>query len=112
MGRPNRYGYAVELVGGDAFDSGGIVKHDLAAGTSEVHAVGAGRAAGEVVFVPASRDAAEDEGWLLAPVYDAATDRSDIVVIDARDVTGPPVATVHLPVRIPFGFHGSWVPQP
>ena len=112
MGRPNRYGYAVELPGGDAFDAGGIVKHDLAAGTSEVHAVGAGRAASEAVFVPASRDAAEDEGWLLAPVYDAATDRSDIVVIDARDMTGPPVATVHLPVRIPFGFHGSWVPQP
>jgi carotenoid cleavage dioxygenase len=71
-----------------------------------------GRLASEAVFVPASPDAAEDEGWLLAPVYDRATDRSDVVVLDARDLTAPPVATVHLPVRIPFGFHGSWVPQP
>ena len=111
-GRPHRYGYAVELVGGDAFDTAGIVKQDVVAGTSQVHAVGAGRLASEAVFVPASPDAGEDEGWLLAPVYDRATDRSDVVVLDASDVTAPPVATVHLPVRIPFGFHGSWVPQP
>jgi carotenoid cleavage dioxygenase len=111
-GRAHRYGYAVELAGGDAFDTAGIVKQDVVSGTSQVHDVGTGRLASEAVFVPASPDAAEDEGWLLAPVYDRATDRSDVVVIDAQDVTGPPVATVHLPVRIPFGFHGSWVPQP
>jgi carotenoid cleavage dioxygenase len=111
-GRQHRYGYAVELAGGDAFDTAGIVKQDVVAGTSEVHHVGEGRLASEAVFVPASPDAAEDEGWLLAPVYDRATDRSDVVVLDARDLTAPPVATVHLPVRIPFGFHGSWVPQP
>ena len=111
-GRPHRYGYAVELAGGDAFDTAGIVKQDVATGTSQVHDVGTGRLASEAVFVPASPDAAEDEGWLIAPVYDRATDRSDVVVIDAQDVTAPPVATVHLPVRIPFGFHGSWVPQP
>ena len=111
-GRAHRYGYAVELAGGDAFDTAGIVKQDVVSGTSQVHDVGTGRLASEAVFVPASPDAAEDEGWLLAPVYDRATDRSDVVVIDAQDVTAPPVATVHLPVRIPFGFHGSWVPQP
>jgi carotenoid cleavage dioxygenase len=111
-GRAHRYGYAVELAGGDAFDTAGIVKQDVVSGTSSVHDVGTGRLASEAVFVPASPDAAEDEGWLLAPVYDRATDRSDVVVVDAQDVTAPPVATVHLPVRIPFGFHGSWVPQP
>lgn len=112
VGRRHRYGYAVELPRGNAFDAAGIVKNDLVAGTSEVHHLGRGRTAGEAVFVPAGLEAAEDEGWLLAAVHDASTDRSDVVVLDARDVTGPPVATVHLPVRIPFGFHGSWVPTP
>jgi carotenoid cleavage dioxygenase len=42
-------------------------------------------------------------------VHDAATDRSDLVVIDAQDWLGEPVATVHLPVRVPLGFHGNWV---
>jgi carotenoid cleavage oxygenase len=30
-------------------------------------------------------------------------------VLDALDVAGAPVATVHLPRRVPFGFHGSWI---
>ena len=65
------------------------------------------------MFVPRSPDpdGAEDDGWLLAYVHDAATDRSDVVVLDAGDVTAKPIATVHLPVRVPFGFHGSWIPD-
>jgi carotenoid cleavage dioxygenase-like enzyme len=54
--------------------------------------------------------AAEDDGWLLAFVYDANDDRSDFVVLDARDLTADPVAVVHLPTRVPHGFHGSWLP--
>ena len=42
-------------------------------------------------------------------VYDANTDSSDFVVLDAASMSSDPVATVHLP-RIPFGFHGNWVP--
>ena len=33
------------------------------------------------------------------------------MLLDAQDFTAPPVATVHLPVRVPFGFHGNWVPS-
>jgi carotenoid cleavage dioxygenase len=42
-------------------------------------------------------------------VYDAATDRSDLVILDADDMAAPPVATVHLPARVPYGFHGNWL---
>jgi carotenoid cleavage dioxygenase len=62
-------------------------------------------------MVPASPGAAEDEGWLLAFVYDAARDGSDLVILDAADVTAKPVASVPLPQRVPFGFHGSWLPE-
>ncbi len=111
VGRPHRYGYAprvgIEESSSPEFRS--LLKHDLHRGVTDTHEVGAGRAAGEAVFVPASPDAGEDEGWVLAVVYDATRDTSDVVVIDASDFTGSPVATVHLPRRVPHGFHGSWV---
>ena len=33
---------------------------------------------------------AEDDGWLINAVYDAATDRTDVCVLDARDVAAGP----------------------
>jgi carotenoid cleavage dioxygenase-like enzyme len=108
-GRPHRYGYAAGL--GEGVEHGPAFKHDLAAGTTAVHEFGAGRVTLEPVFVPRADGAAEDDGWVMSYVYDATTDRSDVVVLDAQDFTGEPVATIHLPVRVPFGFHGSWVPD-
>jgi carotenoid cleavage dioxygenase len=49
---------------------------------------------------------------LLSVVYDAEQDGSELVILDATDFAGPPVATVVLPQRVPFGFHGTWVPCP
>ena len=65
----------------------------------------------EAVFVPAGPDAAEDDGWVLSLVYDADRDTSDLLVLNAADFTGEPQAVVHLPQRVPFGFHGNWVPD-
>ncbi len=59
--------------------------------------------------MPASPDAGEDHGWVLSVVYDDARDASDLIVVDATDFTAPPVATVHLRSRVPYGFHGMWV---
>jgi carotenoid cleavage dioxygenase len=106
-GRRHRYGYATELAtGDDAFDSGGLLRYDLERGTTVAHDVGPGRMAGEGVFVPGGPG--EDEGWVLSVVYDRSTDRSDVIVVDATDFAAPPVATVHLPVRVPVGVHGNW----
>jgi carotenoid cleavage dioxygenase len=61
------------------------------------------------VFVPASADAAEDEGWLLALEHDRPSDTSRLLVLDARDLAV--VARVLLPRRVPHGFHGLWAPD-
>lgn len=63
---------------------------------------------GEPVFVPRSANAAEGDGFLVSTVYRGATDKSDLVVFDAGHVSNGPIATVHLPRRMPFGFHGNW----
>lgn len=82
-------------------------RYDLHRGTATEHAFAPGHIPGEAVFVPAERG----EGWLLTYVYDAADDRSDLIVLDAGNVAGAPVATVHLPQRVPAGFHGNWLPD-
>ena len=61
--------------------------------------------------MPRSDDATEDDGWVMSLVYDRATDRSDLVILDAQDFSGEPVVRVHLPQRVPVGFHGNWVPD-
>jgi carotenoid cleavage dioxygenase len=45
-------------------------------------------------------------------VYDPAADTSQLLVLNADDFTGEPQAVVHLPRRVPFGFHGNWIPDP
>ena len=111
-GFPHRYGYCTRL-GDRADDPGyrGLVKYDLVRDESVRFDPGAYVSPGEPVFVKAVDGRGEDEGWILSVVYDATRDASDLVILDATSFAGPPVATVHLPARVPFGFHGSWVPS-
>ncbi|MFJ6617871.1 carotenoid oxygenase family protein [Kitasatospora sp. NPDC091335] len=89
-----------------------LIKHDLGRQSSTVRQLGAGRHAGEVSFVPRDGARSEDDGYLLAYVHDPGRGASDLLVLSAEDFTGAPIATVHLPVRVPAGFHGSWIPDP
>jgi carotenoid cleavage dioxygenase len=109
VGRPHRFGYAATF---DALRHGPALKYDLERGITEVHDYGRERATLEPVFVPRTPDAAEDDGWILSYVYDGTTGLSDVVILHAQEFTGDPVATIHLPARVPFGFHGNWVPDP
>ena len=70
---------------------------------------GRGRVGGEAVFVPSANPKSEDDGYLMTYVYDAASDSSSFVIMDAATMDNTPVAEIALP-RIPGGFHGSWVP--
>jgi carotenoid cleavage dioxygenase len=110
-GLPHRYGYCTRL-GDEAQNPAqlGLLKYDLQRDESTRFEPGEHRYPGEAVFVRAADGAAEDEGWVLSVVYDATRDASDLVILDATSFAGPPVAVVHLPARVPFGFHGSWVP--
>jgi carotenoid cleavage dioxygenase len=105
VGRRHRFGYS------SAFLDGGsaLIKHDLDRGTSSVRSIG-GDGASEAVFVPRSADAGEDDGWVLSLVHDDERDAADLLILNAADFDGEPEAVVHLPVRVPYGFHGNWVP--
>ncbi len=110
-GAPYRYAYCASPVA-DLVSGWTTLKHDLRTGRRVELDHGPGRAAGEPVFVgrPGSDPVeAEDDGWLVTFVHDLAAGTAEFVVIDARDVAAGPIARVHLPQRVPFGFHGNWV---
>jgi len=113
IGKPYRYAYCVALPSDarSSFQSATrIFKHDVVAGTREVRDFGAGRMPGEFVFVPKHAASAEDEGWLVGLVVDTDRKTTDLVILDARNFTGPPQATITIPVQIPPGFHGNFIP--
>jgi carotenoid cleavage dioxygenase len=64
---------------------------------------------GEAVFAPADSDEGELSGWYLSYAYSPARDGSDLVIIEASDFQGKPVARVQLPRRVLYGFHGNWL---
>ena len=88
-----------------------LIKQDLDAKTKETYAYGPGRFGMEAVFVPRTPDSAEDDGWLMTFVTDMTTRTADVVILHAQDLKAGPVATIHIPHRVPIGFHGNWVPD-
>jgi len=120
VARPHRYGYSAVIgeinraitVAGDFSDdafANAIIRHDLVAQTAQTRGFGRDATVGEAVFAPSAPDAPEDDGYVLAFVHNPERSASDLVILAAQDFLGEPVATVHLPARVPLGFHGSWI---
>lgn len=114
LGKPYRYAYTVALLDGadmGVLNQTSLYKQDLEAGTRQVHDFGAGRVAGEFVFVPRAGAIDEDDGWLMGYVIDTDSDTTDLVILNAQNFAGPAQASITIPHRIPAGFHGNWVPS-
>ncbi len=106
--KPYRYGYSTAPAS-DHTTGWPTLKHDMTTGERTVFDHGAGRCAGEPVFVARDSNTAEDDGWLLTLVHDLGANSAELVVLDAADLDRGYVAQVKLPQRVPFGFHGNWV---
>jgi carotenoid cleavage dioxygenase len=109
-GRPYRYGWFVDTrEHPDTPDLAGTACIDYRTGTIRAWDPGPTRHANEAFFVPGGPG--EGEGWLLTFVYDRATQQSDLVILDALNVTKGPIAEIRMPRRVPHGFHAVWIPD-
>jgi carotenoid cleavage dioxygenase len=108
-----RYGYMAtylhDMQTGGLFDS--ITKIDLSTGKAQTQDFGGGKFVGEPIFAADPDGSAEDDGWILTFVSDQGDLSSEFVVLDAHDVEAEPLARIPMPHRVPFGFHGSWLPE-
>ncbi|GIL45175.1 hypothetical protein Vafri_2503 [Volvox africanus] len=66
---------------------------------------------GEAVFVPRTGATVEDDGYLVVYVYDSKADMSYMNIYNALTMSPTPVASLRMPRRVPYGFHGTWVTE-
>ena len=107
LGFKNEFGYFAGI--SDVFNQADLIKQNLASRTTQVRHDGANFGYGEPVFIERENSKSEDDGYVMALRHNTQTDLSDLVVLDAQDFCGEPVAVVSLPARVPNGFHGNWV---
>jgi carotenoid cleavage oxygenase len=55
------------------------------------------------------RDRILRHGVLMGYGYHRGRDEGQLVILDAESLES--MATVHLPQRVPVGFHGNWAPE-
>lgn len=99
----------------------GVAKWEIVPGGGRLVSAttyGGGEAGGEPVLCPkrpeAGRAADSDAVWVLSWVHDMRANASALVVLDGevRDGALPEVARLAADgVRVPFGFHGHWIPE-
>ena len=120
VGLDAQFGYLMAMAGEGVSEEpvygSALWKYDLRTGACVEHQLGKGVRGGEPVFAPASdasveHDGAEDDGWVISLVHDTGADESRLVIVDAQNFSAPPVAVIHLPRRVPYGAHGTWLPD-
>ncbi|HEX3783968.1 MAG TPA: carotenoid oxygenase family protein [Pseudonocardiaceae bacterium] len=104
VGSPSRYCYLLDEHG-DGYMGKGVLKYDLIDEREVAYLDYGDMCGGEAPFVSKADPRSEDDGYLLDPLM--ADDRADLVVIDA--VTMREVARLHLPQRVSFGVHATWL---
>jgi carotenoid cleavage dioxygenase len=110
VGRRSRYAYNMHISPEKSLLFDGLIKYDVEAGTSDTYWFGDGRWGSEAPFAPRPGATREDDGYLVSYVYDEREARSDVAVLDAADLTAGPLCRIRLPVRVPLGFHATWIP--
>jgi carotenoid cleavage dioxygenase-like enzyme len=105
-GLPYRHGWYLANVGNKKLGFNAIVHIDLKTGKRAQRMLDSD----ESIFVPRSASAPEGDGYIIALLYRAATNTSELVILNSQDIAGEPAAVLKLPRRVPAGFHGNFVP--
>ncbi|MFM9978038.1 MAG: carotenoid oxygenase family protein [Sphingomonadaceae bacterium] len=79
-------------------------------GSSQEHSFGPGNVTSEGIFIPHGEDAREGEGLIMALVSEAKSGATKVAVFEAEQLAKGPMAEITLPQRVPYTFHGSWMP--
>mmetsp|Transcript_71886 Transcript_71886/g.233642 ORF Transcript_71886/g.233642 Transcript_71886/m.233642 type:complete len:389 (-) Transcript_71886:201-1367(-) len=113
-GKPHRYVFAALAHGASGDEAGpaaGVAKIDVVSGAVDKWVPGPTEFGGQPVFVPRPGSSDEDDGYLINVIFDGATSRSDVVILDARSVSSGPVCRFALKDPMPHGTRAVWAPD-
>ncbi|NER81773.1 MAG: Apocarotenoid-15,15'-oxygenase [Leptolyngbya sp. SIO1D8] len=112
VGQPYRYLFmgAAHATQGNA-PLQALLKRDLETGEEQIWSEAPRGFMGEPVFVPHPQGTAEDAGWVLCLIYNAARQCSDLIILDAQEIEAGPIARLKLKHHVPYGLHGSFTPH-
>ncbi|XP_077252487.1 carotenoid 9,10(9',10')-cleavage dioxygenase 1-like [Tasmannia lanceolata] len=86
-------------------DSGEMIKVDY-------HILGENYFCSGAAFVSRNGGSEEDDGWIVSFVHNEDTNISQVHIIETQKFDGHPIAKIALPQRVPYGFHGTFIPKP
>ena len=110
-GKPSRFHYSTWSKPG-WFLFSGLVKHDLQTGETWELPFGEERYGSEAPFAPRTNAKDEDDGYLVSFITDMLEDRSECILVDAKNISAGPVCRIILPHRISSGTHATWADGP
>ncbi|KAK2970507.1 hypothetical protein RJ640_012250 [Escallonia rubra] len=132
MGVKNKYGYS-QVVDSTASSTSGMAKYgglaklyfeepELGSSTAndppeelikiEYHRFPENTFCTGAAFVSKFGGVDEDDGWIISFVHNEDTNVSQVYIVDTKRFSSEPVATITLPRRVPYGFHGAFMPLP
>ncbi len=61
----------------------------------------------EPMMIPSKYSNNEDDGWVLVLTWNGEFQRNELIILRSHDLGHQ--ATLKVPIKIPYGLHGSWV---
>lgn len=110
MGKDYRYGFAASSnrEWGDAHGYNCTGRYDFKTGETKLWEYGPEANAGEPVYVANPDSDREEDGWVMCFVFNPG-EGAFLSILSAGDFDSGPVAKVHIPGRVPNGFHANWM---
>ena len=109
-GRKSRFSYNVSIPNADTLRFDGIYKYDLFSGACESYKFAKGVFGSEPAFAQRVGATGEDDGYIVSFTINESSGKSEVEILDARNIAAGPIGRVILPCRVPAGFHATWAP--
>jgi carotenoid cleavage dioxygenase len=104
QGSAYRHGWMLKWTG----SRNALAHVDLQSGTTEVFETPEDTPLQEPCFIPRNSGAVEGDGYIIQVATRTNRNLTEVLLFEATQVSHGPIATLKLPLRLRYGWHGCW----